>query len=42
VSGAQPEDFIQRGDTLVGVGKARGFASFRSLLAEGPFDEEAA
>jgi TrkA domain protein len=40
VSGAQPEDVIQRGDTLVGVGKARGFSEFRRLLAEGPFGED--
>ena len=37
VSGAQPDDFIQRGDTLVAVGKAGQFALFRRLLAEGPF-----
>jgi len=37
VSGAQPEDFIQRGDTLVAVGKAGQFSEFRRLLAEGPF-----
>ena len=37
VSGAQPEDVIQRGDTLVAVGKAGQFAHFRRLLAEGPF-----
>jgi TrkA domain protein len=39
VSGAQPEDVVQRGDTLVAVGKAGQFAPFRRLLAEGPFDE---
>ena len=38
VSGAQPEDTIQKGDTLVAVGKAGQFAQFRRLLAEGPFD----
>jgi TrkA domain protein len=38
VSGAQPEDTIQRGDTLVAVGKAGQFGHFRRLLAEGPFD----
>jgi TrkA domain protein len=38
VSGAQPEDRIQKGDTLVAVGKAGQFAQFRRLLAEGPFD----
>jgi TrkA domain protein len=37
VSGAQPEDIVQQGDTLVGVGKAGQFAEFRRLLAEGPF-----
>jgi TrkA domain protein len=41
VSGAQPEDVVQRGDTLVGVGKAREFAHFRQLLADGPFGEDA-
>jgi len=38
VSGAQPEDVIKRGDTLVAVGKAGQFAHFRRLLAEGPFE----
>jgi TrkA domain protein len=37
VSGAQPEDVVQRGDTLVGVGRGGQFAEFRRLLAEGPF-----
>jgi len=37
VSGAQPEDVIQRGDTLVAVGKAGQFAEFRRLLAQGSF-----
>ena len=37
VSGAQPDDFIQQGDTLVAVGKAGEFSKFRRLLAEGPF-----
>src|SRR5918992_4328834 len=40
VSGAQPEDVIQRGDTLVGVGRAGQFSQFRRLLAGGPFGEE--
>jgi TrkA domain protein len=40
VSGAQPEDFVQQGDTLVGVGKAGQFAEFRRLLAQGPFVED--
>jgi len=38
ISGAQPEDVIQRGDTLVAVGKAGQFGEFRRLLTEGPFD----
>jgi TrkA domain protein len=37
VSGAQPEDVVQTGDTLVAVGKAGQFADFRRLLALGPF-----
>jgi TrkA domain protein len=37
VSGAQPDDVMQRGDTLVAVGKAGQFGRFRRLLAEGPF-----
>jgi TrkA domain protein len=41
VSGAQPEDVVQRGDTLVGVGKAGQFSLFRRLLASGPFGEDA-
>jgi K+:H+ antiporter subunit KhtT len=40
VSGAQPADVIERGDTLVGVGKGGQFSEFRRLLAEGPFDKE--
>ena len=36
VSGAQPGDIVQRGDTLVAVGKAGQFSQFRRLLAEGP------
>jgi TrkA domain protein len=38
ISGAQPDDVIQQGDTLVAVGKAGQFSDFRRLLAEGPFD----
>ncbi len=38
VSGARPDDVIQRGDTLVTVGKARHYAAFRRLLAEGDPD----
>jgi TrkA domain protein len=37
VSGAQPDDIIQKGDTLVAVGKAGQFSEFRRLLAQGPF-----
>jgi len=33
ISGAQPHDTIQRGDTLVTVGKARDYRAFRELLA---------
>jgi TrkA domain protein len=35
VSGAQPNDVIERGDTLVAVGKASQFAPFRKMLVEG-------
>ena len=42
VSGAQGDDVIQTGDTLVGVGKAGQFSSFRKLLAEGPIGGESA
>ena len=38
VAGAQPDDVIKEGDTLVTVGKAGQYSSFRKLLAEGPFD----
>jgi TrkA domain protein len=38
ISGAQPDDVIQKGDTLVAVGKAGQFSEFRRLLAEGPFE----
>ena len=38
ISGAQPGDMIERGDTIVAVGKAGQFAAFRRMLAEGPFD----
>ena len=40
VTGAQPQDVIQRGDTLVTVGKAGQYAAFRRLLAEGPLERE--
>lgn len=35
VAGAQPDDVIQRGDTLVTVGKAGQYRAFRQLLAAG-------
>lgn len=38
VSGAQPHDVIQQGDTLVAVGKAGQFSQFRRLLTQGPFE----
>ena len=37
VTGAQPNDVIQEGDTLVTVGKLGQYPAFRKLLAEGPF-----
>ena len=36
----QPEDVILDGDTIVVVGKAGQFSVVRSLLANGPGDEE--
>jgi K+/H+ antiporter YhaU regulatory subunit KhtT len=41
VSGAQPDDVVQRGDTLVTVGKAGQYRAFRRLLAEGPIGADA-
>lgn len=38
VTGAQPSDVVQRGDTLVTVGKLGQYPAFRRLLAEGPGD----
>jgi TrkA domain protein len=38
ISGAQPHHRIERGDTLVTVGKAGQYAAFRRLLAEGRID----
>ena len=35
VSGAQPSDVVQTGDTLVTVGKHGQYAAFRRLLADG-------
>lgn len=40
VSGAQPGDVIQTGDTIVAVGKGGQFAQFRRLLREGPVEPE--
>jgi K+/H+ antiporter YhaU regulatory subunit KhtT len=39
VTGAQPNDVIEAGDTLVTVGKLGQYPAFRRLLAEGPFPE---
>ncbi len=36
VTGAQPQDVVQEGDTLVTVGKAGQYKAFRELLAGGP------
>jgi TrkA domain protein len=36
VSGAQPTDVVQEGDTLVTVGKLGQYREFRRMLAEGP------
>jgi TrkA domain protein len=38
IAGAQPDDLIKGGDTLVTVGKLGQYPDFRRLLAEGPFD----
>ncbi len=40
VAGAQPTDVIEKGDTLVAVGKLGQYGAFRRLLAQGPFDSE--
>jgi TrkA domain protein len=37
VAGAQPGDVVQKGDTLVTVGRLGHYRVFRKLLAEGPF-----
>ncbi len=39
IAGAQPDDVILEGDTIVVVGKAGQFREVRRLLAEGPKDE---
>lgn len=38
VTGAQPDDVIQAGDTLVTVGKLGDYTAFRKLLGSGPVD----
>jgi TrkA domain protein len=38
VTGAQPNDVIQRGDVLVTVGKLGQYPEFRRLLRAGPFE----
>jgi TrkA domain protein len=38
IAGAQPNDAIEAGDTLVTVGRLGQYPAFRKLLAEGPFD----
>ena len=42
VSGAQPNDVIQKGDTLVTVGKAGQYGAFHRLLEQGDVGDEAA
>jgi TrkA domain protein len=39
ITGAQPDDVIKAGDTLVTVGKLGDYKAFRTLLAGGPFGE---
>jgi TrkA domain protein len=36
IAGAQPDDAIRDGDTLVVVGKAGQFGAFRTMLVQGP------
>jgi K+/H+ antiporter YhaU regulatory subunit KhtT len=36
ISGAQPDDVVQQGDTLVTVGKAGKYAAFRRMLEGAP------
>jgi TrkA domain protein len=38
IAGAQPDDIIRAGDTLVTVGKLGQYPAFRRLLTEGPLD----
>jgi K+:H+ antiporter subunit KhtT len=40
VVGAQPDDRIERGDTLVTVGRLGQYPAFRRMLAEGPIGTE--
>jgi TrkA domain protein len=42
VAGAQPDDVIEAGDTLVTVGKHGQYQAFRRLLNEGPIEEPVA
>jgi TrkA domain protein len=42
VTGAQPGDIVEKGDTLVTVGRLGQYPDFRKLLAEGPFPTSAA
>jgi K+/H+ antiporter YhaU regulatory subunit KhtT len=39
ITGAQPDDVIHAGDTLVTVGKLGQYGAFRKLLTEGPFGD---
>ena len=39
IAGAQPEDVLLDGDTVVVVGKAGSFGAVRKLLADGPGDD---
>jgi TrkA domain protein len=39
IVGAQPNDRIESGDTLVAVGRLGQYPAFRRLLAEGPIDD---
>ena len=40
IAGAQPDDVILEGDTLVIVGKAGQFSTVKRLLAQGPDETE--
>jgi TrkA domain protein len=40
VTGAQPHDVVQRGDTLITVGKRGQYSAFRKLLEEGTLAED--